>query len=227
MHKLCLLNRLKWNTLILIKKYSPFALHPDQFQCAHGMKCIDEDQVCDGVLQCQDLSDEQHCTKQTEDCAHRCDKNRCLPAIFICDGDKDCLDGTDEATCGTAFWQLSYFTCSVQFLAVSHFSFTFFQRNQLRLMQLLCLLPSVHLVPSDALWAPNPAKTTLTVFTTTMSVTGRQTAEMAQMRKAAYQNVKVVSDLCTLTCIKLKNHWQWFYLSLYNTSILIGKLNGI
>lgn len=83
----------------------------------------------------------------------------------------------------------------VQLLALSH-SCPVFQRTQMTLMQLPCQLLLVHLVPSDAHWAPNPAKTTLTVFTTTMSVMGRQTAEMAQMRKAAYQNVKVVSDLC-------------------------------
>jgi len=73
---------------------------PDQFQCAHRQKCIAKDQVCDGIHQCQDRSDEVDCTKQTEDCFHQCDKSRCMPANFICDGDKDCLDGTDEANCG-------------------------------------------------------------------------------------------------------------------------------
>lgn len=82
----------------------------DQFQCAHGKKCIDKDQVCDGVPQCQDRSDEQQCRKHPEDCAHHCDeKSHCLPANFICDGEKDCLDGTDEANCGMwlLFWSLT------------------------------------------------------------------------------------------------------------------------
>lgn len=77
----------------------------DQFQCAHGKKCIDKDQVCDDVPQCQDRSDELDCSKQTEGCVHHCDnKSRCLPAKFLCDGEWDCLDGTDEASCGGLTW---------------------------------------------------------------------------------------------------------------------------
>ncbi|XP_023147772.2 very low-density lipoprotein receptor isoform X2 [Amphiprion ocellaris] len=72
-----------------------------QFQCAHGKKCIEKNQVCDGVPQCQDRSDELHCLKQSEDCIHRCDKDRCLPAAFFCDGERDCLDGSDEANCAS------------------------------------------------------------------------------------------------------------------------------
>lgn len=73
----------------------------DQFQCAHGKKCIERDQVCDGVPQCQDRSDELECFKTMEGCYHRCDdKSRCIPETFLCDGEGDCQDGTDEANCG-------------------------------------------------------------------------------------------------------------------------------
>lgn len=76
-------------------------IQTDQFQCAHGKKCIDRDQVCDDTAQCQDRSDELHCTKQTAGCVHHCDnRSRCLPAKLLCDGERDCLDGTDEASCG-------------------------------------------------------------------------------------------------------------------------------
>ena len=72
-----------------------------QFQCAHGKKCIDKSQVCDGVPQCQDRSDELECAKYMEGCAHQCDdKSRCIPSNFLCDGERDCADGSDEATCG-------------------------------------------------------------------------------------------------------------------------------
>lgn len=76
-------------------------IHKDQFQCDHEKKCIDKDQVCDGVPQCQDRSDELQCTKKTEGCVHHCDnESRCLAANVLCDRVKDCLDGTDEADCG-------------------------------------------------------------------------------------------------------------------------------
>lgn len=60
-----------------------------------------KDQVCDGVPQCQDRSDEISCAKRMEGCAHLCDENsRCIPNSFLCDGEQDCGDGSDEATCG-------------------------------------------------------------------------------------------------------------------------------
>lgn len=63
--------------------------------------CIDLNQVCDKIPQCQDRSDEMDCQKETEGCVHQCDnKSRCLPAKLLCDGESDCLDGTDEANCG-------------------------------------------------------------------------------------------------------------------------------
>lgn len=77
-----------------------FHLFSGQFQCAHGKKCIERRQVCDGVAQCQDRSDEVDCFKPEEGCGYRCDKNRCIPESFVCDGDTDCADGSDEASCG-------------------------------------------------------------------------------------------------------------------------------
>lgn len=72
----------------------------DQFQCAHGKKCIDKSQLCDGIGHCQDRSDEKDCSK-SDGCIHQCDnKTRCLPESFLCDGERDCQDGTDETRCG-------------------------------------------------------------------------------------------------------------------------------
>ncbi|XP_015252102.1 PREDICTED: very low-density lipoprotein receptor-like [Cyprinodon variegatus] len=100
--KMVLMNRIVTLHVVRDNFITIFNISPktDQFQCAHGKKCIDKDQVCDGESQCQDRSDEENCLKHPEDCAHHCDdKSQCLPASFICDGEKDCVDGTDEANC--------------------------------------------------------------------------------------------------------------------------------
>lgn len=97
------------SVLIFISAFN--ILLPGQFQCSHGRKCIDRKQVCDGIPQCPDNSDESTCWKPTRSCALRCDQNRlCIPEVFICNGIRDCWDGSDETDCGeSAFWSQSAF----------------------------------------------------------------------------------------------------------------------
>ncbi|KRT86403.1 lipoprotein receptor [Oryctes borbonicus] len=68
------------------------------FKCGSG-DCVSMEQICDGVADCQDGSDE---TKA------QCDNLRCPPFLFrctygaciyrykLCDGKQDCIDGSDE-----------------------------------------------------------------------------------------------------------------------------------
>lgn len=73
----------------------------DQFQCAHGRKCIPQTEMCDGQYQCQDQSDEAKCRQKVDGCSHYCDEDqRCIPENFLCDGERDCVDGSDESQCG-------------------------------------------------------------------------------------------------------------------------------
>uniref|UniRef100_A0A8D3C0A7 EGF-like domain-containing protein n=1 Tax=Scophthalmus maximus TaxID=52904 RepID=A0A8D3C0A7_SCOMX len=100
----CIVNRKRCVTVQIIY---------DQFQCAHGKKCIEQSQVCDGVPQCQDRSDELACAKHMEGCAHHCDdKSRCIPNSFLCDGERDCLDGSDEANCAEESCSATEFKCT-------------------------------------------------------------------------------------------------------------------
>lgn len=87
-----------------------------QFQCAHGMMCIEKKLLCDGVPQCQDRSDEVDCFNPGEGCVHRCDKKRCISEPFICDGEADCDDGSDEADCGNAPLLVPVLECPFRFV---------------------------------------------------------------------------------------------------------------
>jgi len=90
--------------------------------------CIEEDQVCDGIVDCLNASDETDCDyiyfKRLEEhlrtnklieftsnvlledtlldgCnsyKHPCD-GTCIDVLNVCDGKRDCLDGTDEENC--------------------------------------------------------------------------------------------------------------------------------
>ncbi|KAG8223526.1 hypothetical protein J437_LFUL002576 [Ladona fulva] len=85
-----------------------------EFQCSNG-RCIPKKWVCDRVDDCDDNSDENHCSSQTSDATYRtfglgttsepeagpceqflCTSGECLPYDSVCDGKNDCSDESDE-----------------------------------------------------------------------------------------------------------------------------------
>lgn len=70
----------------------------NKWVCNSG-ELIDEDELCDGIVNCKDGSDEtvRRCIDlNCPDYAFRCDYGACIARTYICDKKNDCADGSDE-----------------------------------------------------------------------------------------------------------------------------------
>ncbi|EDW89203.2 uncharacterized protein LOC6528445 [Drosophila yakuba] len=75
------------------------ATHPkcDGFQCDQN-RCLPQEYVCDGHLDCMDQADEAKCERCGPDEIY-CGDNQCIGTKHICDGITDCPYGQDERNC--------------------------------------------------------------------------------------------------------------------------------
>ena len=78
----------------------PTACNLTQATCMNGA-CIAKTQICDGINDCPDGSDEIGC-KYTHACEpneFKCRNSKCILKTWRCDGEDDCKDGSDEMNC--------------------------------------------------------------------------------------------------------------------------------
>ncbi|KAI8037280.1 uncharacterized protein LOC128255857 [Drosophila gunungcola] len=75
------------------------ATHPkcDGFQCDQN-RCLPQEYVCDGHLDCMDQADEAKCDRCGPDEIY-CGDSQCIGTKHICDGIIDCPYGQDERNC--------------------------------------------------------------------------------------------------------------------------------
>ncbi|KAF5273845.1 hypothetical protein FQA39_LY00960 [Lamprigera yunnana] len=93
----------KFKELLSCSKFPEFSESPS---CKVKPGCVEELQLralsprlCDGIADCQDLSDEKSCTYCPSDHIHCGIGPTCITPTKRCDGTVDCPDGSDERAC--------------------------------------------------------------------------------------------------------------------------------
>ncbi|KAH0951737.1 hypothetical protein HN011_001953 [Eciton burchellii] len=84
-----------------------------ELRCRSGA-CVPLESRCDGVLQCNDGSDEDNCPTIGDGCSageFACDVNRCILESQRCNFVEDCQDGSDEHDCNYPACASNEFIC--------------------------------------------------------------------------------------------------------------------
>ncbi|KRF94152.1 uncharacterized protein Dmoj_GI15893, isoform E [Drosophila mojavensis] len=78
----------------------PTACTEYQATCMNS-ECIDKSEICDGVPNCSDGSDEHRCShgRRCQPNQFLCRNTKCVERTWRCDGEDDCGDNSDEESC--------------------------------------------------------------------------------------------------------------------------------
>jgi low density lipoprotein-related protein 2 len=85
---------------------------PNYFKCNNN-RCVRRSDVCDGLNDCLDFSDEASCTQVVCPADYfRCRNGTCIPQSKRCDGRFDCIDFSDEIQCVRRDCDRTQFKCT-------------------------------------------------------------------------------------------------------------------
>ncbi|XP_075211994.1 terribly reduced optic lobes isoform X4 [Lycorma delicatula] len=78
----------------------PEPCHPNEFKCGNGV-CILSERHCDGIVHCNDKTDEENCTDfhYCSSDQFRCNDGTCIFGELECNSVPNCPDGSDEQNC--------------------------------------------------------------------------------------------------------------------------------
>ena len=75
------------------KLCQPDCVNAGGVNCHGSTQCIWKNQVCNGVVDCDNQEDEKNCCGKD---GHSCGDGTCIPSQWVNNDVEDCADGSDE-----------------------------------------------------------------------------------------------------------------------------------
>ncbi|XP_070534564.1 uncharacterized protein [Ptychodera flava] len=79
--------------------YKNLTTYCNGFSCDNKTKCLPKSTQCDFLMDCDDGTDEDGCSRPCFETEFACGNGQCLDPYKVCDKTEDCVNGSDEINC--------------------------------------------------------------------------------------------------------------------------------